>query len=111
MKIIQKIAAFVVCVVLGLYLVVHTTGKYESKKKIKNTNFEPRNTLELHRRMTGIQNLMKPFVNKLSRIGQEMRTEALNWLNVTSSVVANGYEMNYFQKVTHAQIKNNNCQI
>ena len=71
-----------------------------------NPNFPTRNKSDLSLRLAGISKLMEPFISEITRVGNELKEQNLEWvLRKQTPVVVNGYEEGYFQKVNHPQIK------
>ena len=76
------------------------------KAKGHDPNFPTRNNSDLSFHLTGIRNLVEPFINEITRVGNELKEQSLKWIHTNKTpTVVNGYEEGYFQKVTHPQIK------
>ena len=78
-----------------------------NKKAVSNNpNFPTRNNSDLSFRLAGIRKLMEPFINEITRVGNELKEQNLTWVHTNETpTVVNGYEEGYFQKVAHPQIK------
>ena len=82
--------------------------KYSSKgiKRSLKQTFIPRNPSEIKKRLKGIQKIMEPFTDELSRVSKDLKEQNIEWniVNTTLTII-DGYEEQYFQKLAHPNIR------
>ena len=86
----------------------NATQKYstELNHQLLRPAFKTRNPSELKNRLEGIYSIMKPFMEKVSRVGRDLRERNIEWNIVNkTSITVDAYEEQYFQKLTHPNVR------